>query len=46
MAVRITCINKSGGYHRNPHEVVSYYGWVNEESGEVGKNDRISMVSW
>lgn len=46
MAVRITCINKSGGYHENPHEAISYYGWQNEETGATGKNDRQSMVKW
>lgn len=46
MAVRITCINKSGGYHENPHEAVSAYGWKNESNGNIGKNDRESMVKW
>lgn len=46
MAVRIICINKSGGYHENPHEAVSSYGWKNENTGESGKNDRPSMVQW
>ncbi len=46
MAVRITCINKSEGYHNNPHEAVSFYGWRDESTGEVGKNDRQSMVNW
>ena len=46
MAVRIVCINKSGGYHENPHEAVTHYGWQNEANGETGKNDRQSMVNW
>lgn len=46
MSVRITCINKDGGYHENPHEGITHYGWVNESTNEVGKNDRASMVSW
>jgi len=43
MAVRVTCINKSGGWHDNPHEAISHFGWINEENGQVGKNDRESM---
>lgn len=46
MAVRITCINKSGGYHEDPHEAVENYGWKNETTGETGKNNRESMVKW
>ncbi len=46
MTVRITCINKSGGYHDNPHEAVSHYGWINEYSRETGKTDRQTMVKW
>lgn len=46
MAVRITCINKSGGYHDNPHEAVTHYGWKNEATNESGKGDRQSMVNW
>lgn len=46
MSARITCINKSGGYHENPHEAVSHYGWLVEATGEAGKADRQSMVNW
>lgn len=46
MAVRITCINKAGGFHDDPHEAVSYYGWLNESSSATGKNDRATMVDW
>lgn len=46
MSIRITCINKSGGYHENPHEAITHYGWKNESTGKTGKNDRHSMVKW
>lgn len=46
MTVRIVCINKSGGNHENPHEAISQYGWLNEETQKQGKNDRQSMVNW
>ena len=46
MAVRIICINKSEGYHENPHEAVSYYGWENEMSKERGRTDRVTMVKF
>lgn len=46
MAVRITCINKSGGYHENPHEAISHFGWLNESTNESGKVDRPGMVKF
>lgn len=46
MSVRITCINKSSGYHENPHEAVSYYGWKNEITNDTGKSARQIMVDW
>ena len=46
MTVRIVCINKSSGYHENPHEAISHYGWKNESTGESGKSDRQTMVDW
>jgi hypothetical protein len=44
MSVRITCINKSGGHHENPHEAISHYGWI--ENGQSKKTDRQTMVNW
>ena len=44
--VRITCINKAGRDHDNPHEAISHYGWQNESNGKTGKSDRPSMVKW
>jgi hypothetical protein len=46
MAVRITCINKSGGYHDNPHEAITDFGWVNEQTGGTGKNTLAQMVKF
>lgn len=46
MSVRITCINKDEGYHENPNEAISYYGWINESSGKKGKDNRQTMVEW
>lgn len=44
--VKIRCINKSEGYHENPNEAISHYGWINESSGESGRTDRLTMVDW
>ena len=37
MAIRITCINKSGGDHQDPHHAISDLGWVNDQDGVPGK---------
>lgn len=46
MSVRITCINKSGGYHENPHEAISRFGWLNEGTGQSGISSREEMWNW
>lgn len=46
MAVRITCIRKSGGYHENPHEAIQSFGWTNESDGKSGRTDRETMWKW
>lgn len=46
MSVRITCINKSGGYHADPHHAISQVGWVEDGSGKTGKSSRIEMYDW
>ena len=46
MSVRITCINKDGGNHENPHVAISYLGWLNEETNESGKSSREVMYDW
>jgi hypothetical protein len=43
--VRITCINKDGGNHLNPHEGITHYGWINQ-SGKTGRSNRAAMVEW
>jgi hypothetical protein len=46
MAIRITCINKSGGFHSDPHHAISNLGWVNEATGDQGKNSRQQVYDW
>ncbi len=46
MAIRITCINKSGGHHADPHHAISHLGWANEETGNTGKNTRLEIYDW
>lgn len=46
MAVRITCINKAGGNHDDPHEAISNFGWTNEENGDTGNSSLAQMVSF
>ena len=46
MAIRITCINKSNGYHEDPHHAIERLGWVNERTGEKGNNSRIEIYNW
>jgi len=46
MAIRITCINKSGGYHDDPHHAISNLGWTNEQTGATGKNTRLEIYDW
>lgn len=44
--VRITCINKDGGNHNNPHEAIENYGWQNPGTGSSGISQRYQMVEW
>lgn len=46
MSIRITCINKSGGNHADPHHAIETLGWVNEQSGETGKSTRLQVYDW
>lgn len=46
MSVRITCINKSGGYHQDPHHAISNLGWTNDGTGKTGKSTRLEMYNW
>lgn len=46
MAVRIRCINKSEGYHQDPHHAISHSGWINEETGQTGRLTRLELYDW
>lgn len=46
MRIRITCINKSSGNHENPHEAISYLGWIEEVTNKQGKTSRVEMYDW
>jgi hypothetical protein len=46
MAIRITCINKAGGQHFDPHVAISNLGWLNDSTGSTGKSSRIEVYDW
>lgn len=46
MAIRITCINKSAGWHEDPHHAISNFGWINDQNGQTGKSTRIAVYDW
>ena len=46
MSVRITCINKDGGYHENPHTAISRLGWIDESTNKNGYSTRIEMYDF
>jgi hypothetical protein len=46
MSIRVTCINKSGGDHADPHHAIEDLGWVNEQSGKRGKSTRLEIYDW
>jgi hypothetical protein len=46
MAIRITCINKSNGYHADPHHAIERLGWKNETDGKTGSNTRLEIYDW
>ncbi len=46
MAIRITCINKSGGYHSDPHHAISHLGWRNDQTGNAGRSTRLEIYDW
>lgn len=45
MAIRITCINKAGGQHYDPHTAITNLGWV-DSSGKTGKSTRETVYDW
>ena len=46
MAVKIICINKDRGNHQNPHEGITHFGWINEQTRAAGKSTRAEMVQF
>jgi hypothetical protein len=46
MPIRVTCIKKSGGYHENPHEAISTFGWIEDGTENTGQTDREAMWNW
>lgn len=46
MAIRITCIKKSGGYHSDPHHAITDLAWVNDGTGERGTSTRQQVYNW
>lgn len=46
MAVRITCINKDNGNHYDPHEGITDFGWVNEQTRASGRSTRVQMIQF
>lgn len=46
MAIRITCIKKSGGYHDAPPHAISDLGWVNDQTNETGTSSRLQVYDW
>ena len=46
MSVRITCINKSSGYHADQHHAITHLGWIEDGTGKTGKSTRMEMYDW
>lgn len=46
MAIRITCIRKSGGYHSDPHHAISSLNWINEADYTTGAIARDDLYDW
>jgi hypothetical protein len=46
MAIRITCINKSSGWHDDPHHAISHLGWTNDADSKTGKSSRLEVYNW
>jgi hypothetical protein len=46
MAVQVTCISKSGGYHADPHHAIERVGWIEDGTGKTGNNSRLEMYDW
>lgn len=46
MAIRITCIRKSGGHHENPYVAISHLQWVADGTATTGEWTREKMYDW
>jgi hypothetical protein len=46
MAIQIVCANKPSGNLQDPHEAISDYGWVEDNTGLSGIWTRQIMVNW
>ena len=46
VAIRITCINKAGGQHYDPHTAIATLGWMNDANGATGKSGRLQVYDW
>jgi Protein of unknown function (DUF3892) len=46
MSVRITCINKAGGFHSYPHQAITSLSWVEDGTGRTGRSPRLEMYQW
>jgi Protein of unknown function (DUF3892) len=46
MAIRITCIKKSGGYHDDPHHAISDLSWINDQTNATGNSSRQQVYDW
>jgi hypothetical protein len=46
MSIRITCINKSSGYHADPHHAIEQLGWVEDGTDTIGTLGRIQLYDW
>lgn len=44
--VRITCINKDGGNHYDPHEAILDLGWVDDQTGKSGIATLAEMIAF
>lgn len=43
MALRVTCINKSGGHHADPHHAISKLGYTDDQTNIKGSKSREEM---
>ena len=46
MAVRITCIKKSNGFHENPYTAITELGWTSDNDGKSGTSTRFQIVEF